>query len=304
MNARIRWHSESHGGYLGHRVLYGVVRWLGPRIAELLVYPVAFFYFLVASRERRASDQYLTRVLGPTHWPGRCWRTFRHLLAFGRSYLDGVMLNALGPAAFTIDRNGHEHITALRDGTRGAVMVTAHVGAWELSSAALREEGGPRVAIVMFRSDEEKVQQLIDALHARRPRLIAVGEGDLAALEIMRAVRAGELVCMQGDRTVDAREVKVPFFGEPARWPVGPWIVAALSGAPLISTFAVRVGPRHYQYFADPPKTFRFDPRRSREEQLAEWVRMYVERLETLLRADPLQWFNFYDFWADAGPKP
>jgi predicted LPLAT superfamily acyltransferase len=296
-STRPRWHARSYGGRLGHWFFHALARGLGPRAAELFLYPVVLFYLLALGKERRASMQYLERVLGPTHLLGRWARTYLHLLAFARSYLDGALLNALGSTIFEFEHVGTEQVLAAAKG--GGVMVTAHLGAWELSSGMLRERHGlTNVAIVMFRSDEAELQRYIESLHGNRPRLIAVGEGELAALDILRAVRAGEVVCMQGDRTVDAREVKVPFFGKEARWPVGPWIVAALSGAPILWAFAVRVGPRRYRFIADPPRYVRFDPSRPRDQQLAQWVREYVERLEAMLRADPYQWFNFFDFWA------
>jgi predicted LPLAT superfamily acyltransferase len=297
------WDARSHGGRFGHWFFLQLVTWLGPWAAYAFIYPVAFFYLLAAGKERRASQQYLERVLGPTHLLGRWLRSYWHLLEFARCYLEGAMLGAVGPGEFEIEHLGSANIRALGASAQGGVILTAHLGTWELSSGLLKDEHGlARVSLVMFRSDAEQLQRYVESLHGKRPRVIAVGEGDLAALDIMRAVRSGEVVAMQGDRTVDARDLKVPFFGRDARWPVGPWVIAALSGAPLLWSFAIRVGPRRYKFIADAPRTVRFEPGRPRDEQLRGWIGAYVASVEEVLRAHPYMWFNFFDFWA-AEPK-
>jgi predicted LPLAT superfamily acyltransferase len=298
-----KWDARSRGGYLGHWIFFQLIKIFGPSISSLVLYPVVAFYTLIVHKERAASTQYLERVLGPTHLLGRWARSYRHLLSFARSYLDGAMLGVLGKEIFSFESHGAEHIRNLAEAGKGGVMLTAHLGTWELSSGMLKDKHGvARVAIVMFRSDAEQLQGFIESLHGKRPRVIAVGEGDLGALEILRAVRGGELVAMQGDRTVDLRDVRVPFFGRDARWPVGPWIIAALSGSPILCSFALRVGPRKYKFVAYPPMTVRFAPGRSKDEQLKEWISTYVARVEEVLREYPYQWFNFFDFWA-AEPK-
>ncbi|MBL8955807.1 MAG: hypothetical protein JNK82_33850 [Myxococcaceae bacterium] len=298
-----RWDATTRGGYWGHLLYLQIIRLLGPRVATLLLAPVVTFYLLVAGEARRASMQYLARVLGPATWFGRWARSWRHFMAFATAYLDGTMLSVHGTKIFHTEHLGSHHVREIAAGGQGGVMLTGHMGTWELSVGMLDEKHGiSRVAIVMFKSDAAQLQGFIEKLHGRRPRVIAVGDGELASLDIIRAVRDGELVAMQGDRTVDTHDVVVPFFGADARWPVGPWVVAAVTGAPLLWSFAMRVGPRHYHFLTDPPRRFRFERGRPRDEQLKEWVKTYVTRIEELLRQHPYQWYNFFDFWA-AGHK-
>jgi predicted LPLAT superfamily acyltransferase len=103
---------------------------------------------------------------------------------------------------------------------------------------------------------------------------------------------------LQGDRTVDARFVEVDFLGAPARFPLGPFVLAALSGAPMTATFNVQTGLRTYDLVAFEPETYAFDRSRDKNAQLKSWVEGYVRKLEQMVRKHPYQWFNFYDFWA------
>jgi predicted LPLAT superfamily acyltransferase len=130
-----------------------------------------------------------------------------------------------------------------------------------------------------------------------RPRVITVGREELASLEILHAIRDGWLVAIQGDRLVGERFARVPFLGNEAPFPVGPFVLAAISGAPVISTFAMKSGPTAYAFVADPPVRLSFAGGGKRDEQIREWVAAYARRLELLVHEYPYQWFNFYDFW-------
>jgi len=101
---------------------------------------------------------------------------------------------------------------------------------------------------------------------------------------------------------MDRHVVRVPFLGREAPFPVGPFMLAAVSGAPLIATFSLQIGPATYRFFAEPPQQLSFRRGVSRESQLRAWVEQYVLQLETLARQYPYQWFNFYDFWDGEPP--
>src|SRR5208283_1275663 len=122
-----------------------------------------------------------------------------------------------------------------------------------------------------------------------------------SSLEMLRSLRDGTVLAVQGDRPIDRHVVRVPFLGHEAPFPVGPFLLAALSGAPLIATFSVQVAPATYRFFAEPPAQLSFRSDQSRDPQLRAWVQQYVFQLEALVRRYPYQWFNFYDFW-DAAP--
>ena len=76
-------------------------------------------------------------------------------------------------------------------------------------------------------------------------RIIDVGRDVLASLEMVRALRDGALLAVHGDRPIGGHVIAVPFLGREARFPVGPFLLAAVTGAPLIATFSLQVGPAH-----------------------------------------------------------
>lgn len=295
-----QWSGRSRGGVFGYWFFFQVTRRFGLSLAYWVLYPVTF-YFLCASRTaRNASLQFLERAIGPAPWPVRLVRTYRHILAFARTMVDRALFATRGKAMFRIEENGLNHIRSAAANGRGAILLTAHLGNWEVASALLGEVA-PKLAIVAYRGDHEKITRYMDRAQGPRPRLIEVGSESLSSLEMLRSLREGSLLAVQGDRPMDRHVVRVPFLGREAPFPVGPFLLAAVSGAPMIATFSLQTAPASYRFIADPPRQLSFRKDQERDAQLRTWVEEYVGRLEALVRQHPYQWFNFYEFW-DAAP--
>jgi predicted LPLAT superfamily acyltransferase len=292
------WGAPSRGGYWGHLFFVVVVRLFGPKPAYLVLYPITLYFLFAAPKNRRASMQYLDRVLGPARGLARWTRSYRHFLAFARVMVDRLVLGAAGRDAFKLEEKNLHFIIDASFQKKGVVLVTAHLGNYDVGAGLLHGRLGAPLAIVAFQNDVAHLRQLVERHTGTHARVLAVGTAELAALDILHALRDGEVVAMQGNRTIDDRVAWAPFLGKDAPFPVGPFLLAAMSGAPLITTFNVQVGPRSYAFVADTPRHYQFERGRPRDDQLKGWVAHYARRLEELVRQHPFQWFNFYDFWA------
>ena len=96
-----------------------------------------------------------------------------------------------------------------------------------------------------------------------------------------------------------ATALTTDFFGRPASFPVAPHVLAARSGAPVVMCFGLHEGRNRYriEFVAFGAEV----PRHARGAALQPMVDRYAELLEAFARRYPLNWFNFYPFWADAG---
>jgi predicted LPLAT superfamily acyltransferase len=119
----------------------------------------------------------------------------------------------------------------------------------------------------------------------------------LRSIPISAALRRGEIVCLLGDRSFGGADIRVPFFGSPARFPVGPYLLAAVSGAPIFQTFVVREKLGHYRFFSFPAKFIPREILRAGTEALQPHVAEYAARLAGVAGKYPFQWFNIYPFW-------
>jgi predicted LPLAT superfamily acyltransferase len=295
------WDGRTRTG-LGILIFFYTFKLLGPRFAYALLYPVVFWYLIFAGKNGRASSDYLRR-----RFPGidglRLWAMrYRHFLSFGRVLVDRAyaFLGMLGHVQF--ERDGHEVIEQVLGEGKGVILLSAHLGNWELAAYCLGGfmSGGRRVPVnaVMFKGESEKVEKQLKRASGEPPfRIIASNDSLQASIECMEALKRGEVVAIHGDRLLGSGGVRVPFLGSTAKFPTGAFVLAANSGAPVVFTFANRLGVRRYALVARGPHQFQYESRSQRDENLKQWVGQYAAMLEDLLQKYPLQWHNFYMFW-------
>lgn len=300
------WDGRTRTGF-GILIFYYLFRFLGPRFAYALLYPVAFYYVIFNQKNGRASRDYLRRRYPGLRGPRLWWRNYRHFLSFGRVLVDRgyAFLGMLGEVKF--ERDGHEVIEQTLAAGKGVILLSAHLGNWELAAYSLggymREGRRVPVNAVMFKGESEKVEKQLKKASGEPPfRIIASNDSLQASIECKEALARGEVVAIHGDRILGGAGVRVPFLGSEAKFPIGPFVLAASTGAPVVFTFANRLGTRHYALMARGPHFFSYSSRKERDANLKHWVQLYAKQLEELLQKYPLQWHNFYMYWdADRG---
>lgn len=243
--------------------------------------------------ERRAVRANLSRVLAgaaPARIEAAVSRTFAN---FGAFFADLLTLNRRPGAdlrAYVASAHGEHHLDAALAVGRGVVLLTAHLGNWEFAGRLLSTRGG-RTAHVVLSAEQD--QALEPYLRLDGPQLRFVTRRHATStLGLLAALRRGELVAMQADRPTGGRgDALVPFFGEPAAFPLGPFVLARAAGAAVIPAFCAMAPGGRYRLEIDP--TIWVKP----GEELAA-LGSVVTALERVIRAYPTQWFNFFDAWS------
>ncbi|MEX1025739.1 MAG: lysophospholipid acyltransferase family protein [Planctomycetota bacterium] len=177
----------------------------------------------------------------------------------------------------------------------GFVLVTAHLGNWELGSTLPTARSGLEIHLVrepeLDRASQAFVEKLLAGLGGPRYRT-HFAEGELAlGLELLSALRDGHIVALQGDRPrAGGRTVRVPLFGRPVEFPLGVPTIARLAGVPLVPVFVLRTGRREYRVvFRDAihvPRT----TDRDRDHRQA--IEHFARDLEWAIGEAPEQWFG------------
>jgi lauroyl/myristoyl acyltransferase len=186
---------------------------------------------------------------------------------------------------------GVERLAGLEGG--GFISLTAHVGNWELAGRLLAGRAARPIHVVVA---EEEVRELERWVRRAGDGVRFVARSrPTVSLELVAALRRGEIVAVQGDRALGTRgDVMIPFFGRPAPFPLGPFLLAGAVGAPLVPAFCVLDADYRYAVKVAEP----LSPRRGREVEAA---RAWVAVLEAIVREHPTQWFNFFDIWDPCG---
>ncbi len=295
-----RWHEvPEQASARGIRAVIWALLLLGRRGAGWLLGILAAWFTLMSPRARRVSRDYLGRVGAGT----RLSDVFRHLRTFAQVTADRVFLVRGQLGSFQVVRQGGEPLAELHAAGRGGILVLSHLGSWEV----LRLQAGQVQLPVSVLSYQGNSPAVASALHALDPglarQLVEIRPGDPSFIfEVEERIRRGELVGTMGDRVgFDGKAVEVPFLGRLARFPTGPYLLAAVLGCPVFLAFGLYEPPDRYHVVYEPFADKITLPRGpERGAALREAVTRYVARLEAHCRAHPWNWFNFYDFWRTA----
>ena len=306
------------GSALALRFMLTVIRRLGRPAARLLLTPIAGYFLLSDAVARRASRAYLARLYATPegraalgHAPG--WRdVYRHLFEFSIAIFDRVCVWAGLDDDFVFDHRGAGHFAHLPEGRGdnrnalgkcGALIVGAHVGSFDMMRSICMEADVP-VSIVMYGDNAQTINRFLDALNPDlKLRMIHVrSDSSSSALEIRAAIERGEFVAIMGDRIpVTGRGTRtLSFLGAPARFSEGPFQLAALIGCPVIVACALRSGSKSYRVESEPLYAGGRVPRAQRDAVVGQMLEGFVRHLERTCVRAPYQWFNWFDFWADA----
>jgi predicted LPLAT superfamily acyltransferase len=303
------WSSEAErGAWFWLRFVVWVVRALGSGPLRLMLGPAALYYCLFDPAARNASQDYLRRVDRARGGPGTTtlWMTFRHLYVFADSLLDRMILWSGGGDRFEVALHGREHMERFVEERKGAFLLGAHLGSFDMLRVIAQEADIP-VNVVMYVDNAQRINDAFNVLDPNSGiRVISLDPNSAhTAFEIRQCIARGEFVAVLADRVRPGGRNRVSearFLGGAASFPQGPFLLPLMLGQPAILTIALKKGRRHYDVHLETISTGAPVPRRERAKELEERVQRYASRLEHYCKLEPLQWYNFYDFWGADAP--
>jgi predicted LPLAT superfamily acyltransferase len=291
---------QLRGGRWGIWFFLTALRLLGLQVTYALMIPVAI-YFSFVSPDVAATMCYHHRVFGPVPGWKRRWLVFRHFLSFGRAIVDRVAILGGKTRHFSFSFDGEEHLRdAVAEG-HGVLLLTAHLGNWEAAGQLLSRLDVP-VNVTGFDKESPLIRSLLNQSSKARFRLLPLTGSPTDAIPLVAAMRRGEVVAMLGDRAYGSTAARVPFLGGSAPIPIGAYVLAAIAGAPLVHVFNLREPGGHYRFFGFPPQRPELPPHDERDVYLRGCATRFAQDLESILKRDPLQWYNFFPFWEKETP--
>ena len=295
------WQGHHLGRLWGWTFFLWFNRLLGRRLTYACMWVMALFYLSFAASHRRGIYAYLRRVSPDRTGAARFFAALRLYHRFACSLVDRFVLLAKGDRAFRFIHDGTEHAREAVASGSGALFLSAHVGNSDLGAAALQTEqdARPTVNIVQYTSANDPYLELMRRHAAENmPAIISLNAGqDMAALEVVRALRRGEIVALKGDRVIDDHVARVRFLGGTIELPTGPFLLAALSGAPLFYLGCFKEPGDAYRVIASEPRVLAYTSRKERQADLQRWAQDFADELEGWVVKYPDQWFNFFDCW-------
>jgi predicted LPLAT superfamily acyltransferase len=291
---------RERGSRFALRLITWIALHLGRAPARALLYPICVYFLTFGGRARRASREYLQRVLGCR---ANIMHVGHHFHSFGATILDRVFLLTDRYDDFDVSIHGAESISQRVQRRQGCLLLGSHLGSFEILRTLGIDKAGLPINVLMYEDNAAKTIEIARYLNpALASTIIPIGTVD-SMLQVREKLDQGQLVGLLGDRTLaHEKTVHCQFLGQPAAFPAGPMLLAAAVKAPVFLCFGLYRGGNRYEIYCEMFAERVHIPRVSNEQELQHWVQRYVERLEHYCRLAPYNWFNFYDFWAVATP--
>lgn len=223
--------------------------------------------------------------------------SYEHL---GRSSIETALLGSIGPAGLTALAETVEGWDLMEDAMargKGAVLVTGHIGNWELAGAYVAARGVPLDAIARGMANP-----LFEAwLNRTREEMgMTVVHDSEAVRRTPRSLRAGRAVAFVADQGVRGlASTFVPFFGRPAKTPRGAAVFALRFDVPVLFVVALRKPNGRYRIVVE---RIEVTETGDKDRDVDAIVARFTQLLEKWVRVVPAQYFWQHRRWRRQPP--
>lgn len=281
-----------HGVFWRQLLRWGVLNvpiWLEP--AAIATWSLVF---LLWGPGRRGVMRNLTAILPGSTALGNFVRTYRVFWNFAWTITDNVRFKETRVHP-DWEFEGLEHFDRLNAEPGGAIILTAHMGNYDLGAHLFAQNSDRRIVIVRAPEIDPETRKYEEELHERTAAELKIDFSTRAnelALDLLHALREGAVVAIQGDRvTPGIASIPASLFGKRTYFPAGPFALAMSARVPIYPLFIFRHGRRHYRLITGAP--FEVVRTRDREAAFTQALEHWTRELESVLRQAWFQWFAF-----------
>ncbi len=289
---------KKRGNKFGLWFFETLVKLFGLRSAYFLLYGVALHY-LIFDREavRGALSYCLRRFKEKRSWMNRV-HVYRIFINQGKELIDRYALLS-AKLEFDIQLRGFEELNKLLSQKgKGFILLTAHVGNWQIALTALKKMD--RAVYLMMRpEDNPAVKDSLGVDTEDNFVKVISPEGFLGGVvEAMSRIKEGNIVSVMGDRKYGFEAISVSFLNDEAYFPFGAFNIAAASGVPIVVLLSAKTGLNKYLVDVSNILYPSYNSHKDKKKQLKEYVQQFAGILENYAAEYPYQCFLFHNVWA------
>lgn len=269
--------------------------WLHP---PLILLSTLIFFFVAASA-RRTVVRHLSIIFPGSAAPANWLRAFSVFHDFAWTLTDSAVYRLL-KKPFRYELEGGEFLDQLAAGA-GAIVLTAHMGNYDLGSAVFVEKLHREIRMVRApEPDSAAAAHLSEAIAESAAGGVKVEYNrGLLSFDLLNALRRGEIISIQGDRAMgDVAQFPAKIFNHTALLPSGPIVLALTAEVPIYPIFVVRSGYRAYRFITRPP-IVRARSTDSRERDIAAGMQQWANVLGEVILKYWQQWHAFTPVFAE-----
>ena len=286
------WSGRSDGLPWMIRTLVTLMKVVDRRIIYCVTALVVPFYMLFSHKGYLASYRFFRLRLGYGKLKS-FFSVYGNHFCFGKTIIDKYA--AFAGKSFRFINAEPDLFAELMNKEGGFIQLSSHVGSFEMTGYLLTST--KPVNGLAYGGETEVMMDYRSRIMASHNVSLIRMDGSMSAIfEMNAALNRGEVISMTGDRLFgSAKGLKCNFFGQQALFPAGPFALAAQKEVPLLAVFNMRERGGAYKVYEYRLTVDSGLPARQRASVLAQ---EFAEKLEAVIRMYPLQWFNYYDFWA------
>jgi predicted LPLAT superfamily acyltransferase len=288
------WQGKSRGNKTGFRIFVWVLKNAGLTPAYLLLRFVALYFFIFSGKVFRFQYEFFRQRLGYSSL--RSIRSiYKNYYWFGQTIIDKIMLMSGIKNPFRFNFEGEDYLRQMVNQNKGGLLLSAHIGNWEIAGHLLQRLGTD-MHIVMYDGEAQQIKNYLASITEKHSARIILIREDLSHIyAIQEALSKNAFVCMHADRFLENNKtLNANFLNKTARFPAGPFLLARAFQVPVSFVFAMKDRSFDYHFYASAPKIYSGPKESSIKEMLGD----YCLNVENTIRKYPLQWYNYYDFWA------
>jgi len=193
--------------------------------------------------------------------------------------------------------DGWEHLAAARERGKGTIVVTGHLGHWELGGLLLALKGLPLTVVTLPEPSPELTRWREACRHRLGIGTIEVGPGhDFAFVEMLRVLKGNGCLAMLVDRPYAGTGTAVRQFGHHTQYSTGAAMLAGHTGAAVVPAFVLEMPDHRYRTVAGPAIEMENGPLR---DTMQANVQRIADTFAALIRQHPEQWFNYVPLFSD-----
>ena len=263
------------------------------KLALFIGVHLATAVFLLSHREKDKACKHLAQSLGIDQpMVGRLAR--RSFQNIGKNLMEFMQLPRMSPETLhqLVTLEGREHIDKALTQGRGAIILTAHFGNWELLGASILAHGYTIRGITR----ELRSKRLDAIVSSYREKVGWQGiDRDRSVREVLRCLNRNELIAILADVDTRTRGIFVDFFGKPAYTPYSPVAFALKTGAAILPTFIVRQPDNSHRAIIEAPLLLQQSG--EKEADLLVNTQQFTKVIESYIRRHPEQWIWMHERW-------
>lgn len=273
---------------------------LPPWVMAIITVLFTSFFFVALRNIRAAIAANLEPVLGPCGWLERQLRIFRTMWSFAWCLSERYERLSTN-RRFKVRSDGFDHWRALNASGKGFILVTAHIGNWQVGSMVPAEEEQRKVHVVREAETDPRAQRFVaDMIRNASCGNYAThfAEDPQLGVILLEALRQGEIVALQGDRPrAGGKTVEATLLGRSYPLPLGPLAMARAAEVPILPVFFFREGRLSYRCAIRPP--IHVPRSRDRQADVEEAAQHLAADLQWAITHQPHQWFCFGKAWRE-----